>query len=221
MKVCTDSCLFGAWIISFLKRKKLTPQNILDIGTGTGLLSLMLAQETNAFIDAIEIEENACQQANENFQIAPWHSRLKVIHSDINQISLPFTYDCILSNPPFYENNLRSSGRNKNLAKHGEGFNFRDLLLFLKENLKTSGYFFLLLPWNRSQEFIQLAQESGYYLSEQIEVRQTPKHSYFRSLLCFTTQNEDCFHDSITIRDSEGHYTCAFQKLLKNFYLNL
>ena len=109
MKVCTDSCLFGAWIADKIEQKIIVPKNILDIGSGTGLLSLMIAQKTNAQIDGVEIDENSYQQSEDNFIESPWNKHLHAFHADIKNWNSGLKYDLIISNPPFYENDLKAN----------------------------------------------------------------------------------------------------------------
>ena len=117
MKVCTDACLFAAWVAAYLQKNKINPGSILDIGTGTGLLSLMLAQKTLALIDAVEINIDAALQAKENFNASPWKQRLNVFETGILQYNTQMKYDLIISNPPFFNNDLLSPDKNKNTAK--------------------------------------------------------------------------------------------------------
>ena len=127
MKVCTDSCLFGAWVASLIEKKEINPETILDIGTGTGLLSLMLAQKTNAGIDAVEIDSNAFEQAKENILFSPWKDQIKIFNADIKQWNAPTKYDLIISNPPFYENDLLPEDDGKNISKHSAALNLEEL----------------------------------------------------------------------------------------------
>src|SRR6478672_11745355 len=103
MKVCTDACIFGAWVSNTIAGR-LHAGNCLDIGTGTGLLALMAAQKSTLHIDSIEIEKNAYVQAGENFSKSPWKDRIEIFHGDINAFSVTKKYDLIISNPPFFEN---------------------------------------------------------------------------------------------------------------------
>ena len=130
MKVCTDSCLFGAWVAEYLEQEKNSLKTILDIGTGTGLLSLMLAQKTTANIDAVEIEEAASLQASNNFLASPWNNRLQVYHAPIQLFKPihPKSYVFIICNPPFYENNLKTDNQLKNLALHSEALSLANLI---------------------------------------------------------------------------------------------
>src|SRR5665213_2269699 len=118
MKVCTDSCLFGAWISDKIERRKNNVKTILDIGTGTGLLSLMLAQKTTATISAVEIDINSSEEADQNFKRSPWADRLSIIHADIKSWRAQHQYDLIICNPPFYEDDLLPDDIGKNISKH-------------------------------------------------------------------------------------------------------
>ena len=137
MKVCTDACLFGAFVANCLS----PIVNCLDIGTGTGLLSLMLAQETNAQIDAVEIDAAAFQQAKENFKASPWSSRLNIFNTDILHYSTDKKYDCIISNPPFFEDDLKSFSEGKNIAKHNNALTLAQLLTAINAHLAATGFF--------------------------------------------------------------------------------
>lgn len=221
MKVTTDGCLFGAWTTSLVAQQT-TATTILDIGTGTGLLSLMLAQQTTATITGIEIEAAAAQQAGQNFQASPWPAQLQVIQTDIKL--LPATgYDIIISNPPFYENDLRSAAGSKNLAHHDAGLLLYDLIAIIKRQLNNNGLFFLLLPYKREQEVLQLLQQQQLFPLQITRVKQTEKHGYFRSMIAGTHQanNLPLTENIITIRDQANHYTDDFSRLLQAYYLHL
>src|SRR5688572_17826532 len=123
MKVCTDACIFGAYAANIISNSASQILKCLDIGTGTGLLSLMIAQKTRAIIDAIEIEEDAFIQAKENFSNSPWRQRLRAVHTDAKHLSTWVKYDFIVSNPPFYQNDLVSPLKTKNVAKHDTSLN--------------------------------------------------------------------------------------------------
>ena len=158
MKVCTDACLFGAYVADQVKTK--AANNILDIGTGTGLLSLMLAQRVPALIDAVEIDEAAYQQAKENFEQSPWKERLFAFNTDVTKFETEKKYDCIISNPPFFENDLKSNDSNKNNAKHDTSLSLDKLLQVVKKLLNDDGIFAVLLPYHRVEYFIATAQKN-------------------------------------------------------------
>jgi tRNA1Val (adenine37-N6)-methyltransferase len=227
MKVCTDACLFGALAS---KSSQLAVQSVLDIGTGTGLLSLMYAQKNGeAAIDAVEIDERAARQAKENFNASPWKERLNVYHTSIQQfhnltdwpISLSTKYNVILSNPPFYENDLKSKSEKRNLALHSCQLTLEELFDAAFYYLTNEGIFAVLLPYNRMKECTNLATGLSFHLSKKVLVKQTPKHTYFRSILWFTKQPAITEELLIVIQNEEGKYTNEFIALLKDYYLYL
>ena len=126
MKVTTDGCLFGAWAASLIQ--SINPQQILDIGTGTGLLSLMLAQQTTATIDAVEIDEAAAVQANQNVASSKWKKQITIHQTNILNYSKNIQYDFIVTNPPFFVNDLRSNDAKRNLAMHSSHLSLIELL---------------------------------------------------------------------------------------------
>ncbi len=219
MKVCTDSCLFGAWIANKIETKIIEPKRILDIGSGTGLLSLMAVQKSSAIIDAVEIDENSFLQTKENFTKSKWGKRLEAFHADIKNWVPLNKYDLIISNPPFYENDLRSLNKNKNRAKHHDALTLKELLQSIKNNLSDKGNFAVLLPFQRIDFFKTLALENNFYLNDELLVKQTPLHSYFRGILYYGTQKEVFNSTELIIKSNEGNYTEEFTYLLKDYYL--
>lgn len=220
MKVCTDSCLFGAWIADKMEKKIPVAEKILDIGSGTGLLSLMMVQKLNAKIDAAEIDEHSFLQTKENFLQSPWDERLQAIHIDIKQLHTSSKYDLIISNPPFFENELKSDHTHKNIAKHEEGLTLRELLQSLKKLLASNGSMAILLPYHRVDYFVNLATEYDFYVNEEMLVKQTPGHSYFRGMVLLGSKPKTITKNKITIKDGKGNYTNEFISLLKDYYLN-
>ncbi len=222
MKVCTDACMLGAYIANTtsINIPQLAGSNCLEVGTGTGLLSLMYAQKnSNAMIDAIEIERNAYEQAKENFSNSIWNDRLKIFHSDARDFVSHKKYDLIICNPPFYENELLSTKKNKNLAKHDVGLLLTDLISIIKNHLSVSGYVAILLPYHRIKYFLGLAEGNNLFLQEKLLIRQTPSHNFFRAILLFSYCKKDVKTNEIVIKNSAGSYTDEFVALLKNYYL--
>ena len=222
MKVCTDSCLFGASIADKIANKVIRPQQILDIGSGTGLLSLMIAQKCDSEIDAVEIDMESYKQTVENFTKSPYSNTLHAYLKDIKNWESQKKYDLIISNPPFFENDLKAAKQNKNVAKHSNDLSFTELVISVKNNLAANGNFAVLLPFHRNEYFKKLALENGFFLREELLVKQTPSHSYFRSILFFKLSSSQIFSKKeIVIKDETGNYTEDFTVLLKDYYLNL
>ena len=185
MKVCTDACLFGALAAT----ENLQIANCLDIGTGTGLLSLMVAQKNNAVkIDAIEIDKTAAEQATENIAASPWAGNILVFNEDILTFNSVKKYDCIISNPPFFEDDLQSPDEAKNNAKHNSSLSLIQLLQAVNKQLATDGFFAVLLPYHRVNCFIEEAQKIGLHLIKQILIKHTLKHQFFRGILFFNSK---------------------------------
>ena len=219
MKVCTDACLFGAWIVQYISTKKLATDSVLDIGTGTGLLSLMLAQKSEAAkIDAIEIDPETAQQAVQNFALSPWGNRLNAIEGDVKNISTANKYSLIISNPPFFENDLISPIRSRNIALHDASLTLSELLFVVKKNLQEDGKFVVLLPFHRSAYFEQLAKDNGLFLEHKVLVRQTDKHDYFRAMMLFGTKEVSTKESELCIK-MNGEYTDEFVEILRDYYL--
>ena len=221
MKVCTDACLFGAYTAAAFEEGKLTATNILDIGAGTGLLSLILAQKTDAPIDAVEIDNASYYQAKGNFEHGPWPEKLKIFHADINQFASEKKYDLIISNPPFFEKDLKSDDDKKNAAKHSTTLTLQQLLSAAVNNLSDDGVFVVLLPYHRINHCVEEAGKQGLYLSKKVLVKQTPLHAWFRGILFFSKHPNTPTKEEISIRDNMGDYTSKFQDLLKDYYLYL
>jgi tRNA1Val (adenine37-N6)-methyltransferase len=218
MKVCTDACLFGALITNF----QLPVANCLDIGTGTGLLSLMIAQKNNEIkIDAIEIDAQAAEQATENIAASPWADRIQVFNADIVTFIPDKQYDCIVSNPPFFEDDLLSANKAKNNAKHNTALSLTQLLIVVDSCLTLHGFFAVLLPYHRVTYFIEESVKTGLHLSKQILVKQTMKHKFFRGILFFSGKETAPQFSEITIKDTLHNYTPEFSELLKDYYLFL
>ncbi len=148
MKVTTDACLFGAWVASNIQENLYYIKRILDIGTGTGLLSVMLAQQSPAYIDSVEIDTDAAQQAQTNFKGVLWQGGLKVYETAIQHfIGKP--YDFIITNPPFFDNDLKSDDVKRNLALHSSALSLEELLANITRLLLPTGQFAILLPFHR------------------------------------------------------------------------
>ena len=218
MKVCTDACLLGAFVSENLPPDTV---NILDIGTGTGLLSIMLAQKTAAKIEAIEINEAAAKQARENADLSPWADRIEIFNVAIQAFKTPKKYDLIISNPPFFENDLKSANPERNEAKHDSGLTLQELVTAMKALLSPTGVAAVLLPHQRTCYFKEIAEASGLFIKKIILVRPSPKHDFFRSIILMSNTKSSCTESELYIHDNDRQYSPQFVALLKDFYLKL
>ncbi|HNP22574.1 MAG TPA: methyltransferase [Panacibacter sp.] len=220
MKVCTDACLFGSLLKTYFNRRG--GARVLDIGAGTGLLSLMYAQQNaNALIDAVEIDERASKQAKENFEVSPWKERLRIHNCSIQSFIAGNKYDLIVSNPPFFENDLKSADDKRNLALHSSALSLEELAGIASALVDDNGMFAVLLPYHRADAFIENAAAKKFFSQQRVNVKQSVKHNYFRSILFFTKQQFVASADEISIMDGGGQYTKRFADLLKDYYLKL
>lgn len=229
MKVTTDSCLFGAWAAEQIRTMKAEVRagpvdQLLDIGTGSGLLSLMVVQKTTALIDAIEIDNDAFEQASENIAASPWKNRVNIFHANAKEFPFLKQYDLIISNPPFYENELKSRNSKKNRAHHDESLLLDELMSIIKNNLRPGGRFFLLLPYKRNEEIDSAAKKNDLCVYHKVLVRQSVNHDYFRIMIGGAHQQDKKGNYSITelaIKNETQEYTAEFIDLLKDYYLYL
>ncbi|QMU27961.1 tRNA1(Val) (adenine(37)-N6)-methyltransferase [Adhaeribacter radiodurans] len=219
MKVCTDSCLFGAYV------DVETANSILDIGTGTGLLALMVAQRSSAKITAVELDFAAAEQATENFKASPWADRLTLYKGslqDFERINKE-SYDIILSNPPFYQASQKSPDSGRNRAMHSTDLPFPDLLRFCQKFLKATGSLYLLLPPYEAQLIKNAAPTYQLFLRQELPVFTSETGKQIRSILHFQPQPIVSPEASspIYIRTKNNQYTEAFQQLLQPYYLHI
>lgn len=221
MKVCTDACLFGAWVADKIASGEITPGNILDIGAGTGLLSLMLAQNSSAEIDALEIDEQAVHQSKENVAASLWDKKIHTHHCPVMEFVAAKKYDLIITNPPFYEDQLRSGDAQRDLAMHATALSFAELARAIKNNLSADGHAAVLLPHARLKYFEKELCEEGLFIAEKITIAHSPAHPLFRSFLLIAFTQLPSLERTIMIKDSIGAYSEEFCRLLKDYYLAL
>ena len=218
MKVCTDACILGAWF----SEKTPAYSSVLDIGSGTGLLMLMLAQKHKGEIQGIELDLPAFKQLKENIGQSRWRGGLKVFPGDIRQFNFPHKFDFIITNPPFYERDLEADSHSKNLARHSKELTLAELLAAIDENLLAEGSFGILLPYHRVHYFEELAKCRHFHLRERLLVRQTPRHDLFRAVLHFSRNKENFIPETeLSIQDEQGRYTDEFVELMRDYYLKL
>ena len=234
MKVCTDACLFGAWAAS--DPQVINAHKILDIGAGTGLLSILLAQaNNNATITAVEIEEAAATEAASNFKLSPWTDQLNLMHDDIQNFGnhANTLYDIIITNPPFYEGDLKSPDENKNTAAHSTALPWNLLIENVAKLLNDSGSFYVLVPTLRAYTMQKLCDTHGLQLVSEVLVHNTAKNLPIRAMQKFTKQHSGQMdtektndipqvkRTKIFIKDADNNYSPEFNLLLKDYYLHL
>ncbi len=221
MKVTTDGCLFGAWIANQLKNKNV--QTVLDIGCGTGLLSLMIAQQSESSVVGIEIDPETAVQANSNVNASPWNERVKIIEGDVKKcLKEDERYEVIVSNPPFYENELQSPDIKKKLAHHDSGLLLDELFAIIQQHISLEGEFYLMIPPKRMKSVEQLANHHNFIITRMIKIKQTPHHQPFRYLIAakhVSSITNDIEKKEILIQDSQQGYSQEFIVLLKDYYL--
>jgi len=216
MKVCTDACFFGAYVNAF------DAKNILDIGTGTGLLSLMLAQRTIANITSIEIDKQAYSQAKNNFENSQWNNRLNAVYGSIQEFSKNSNskFDLIISNPPFFQSSLKSKKLNHNVALHGSELSFSDLIISVNNLLNPQGFFWVMLPLYESELLIEIANGYGLYKKSECNLFATENGRLIRKITCFGyAKNEHCTIENYNIKNENDAYSDSFKEILKDFYL--
>ncbi|MBA4851060.1 methyltransferase [Emticicia sp. BO119] len=220
MKVCTDACILGAYA------EVAEVNKILDIGTGTGLLSLMLAQRSKATIDAVEIDNDAHTQAKVNITESPFADSIRLYHQSIQDFSQQRSgsedkgYDLIISNPPFYQNSLQSPDHQTNKALHAATLTFDELLDAVMSLLSPDGQFIVLLPPFEAQQLATVAQKKGLYLCAKLLIRHNPQKSVFRHILSFSKMPVSAYTEDILViheKNTSG-YSDKFRLLLSDYY---
>jgi len=221
MKVTTDACLFGAWVATQIHLSAKSPSSILDIGTGTGLLALMLAQVTETSqVDAVEISTDACEEARSNFALSKWSERLTIYEcalQDLRQQKQP--YNLIICNPPFFENYPKGKNNNKNQALHQISLSQDELLQHTLKHLSTGGAFYVLYPEKEMHLFLEKTVAHRLHLHEDVTVRNKADGQIFRKMVRLGRLEQPTNSWEITIKKSDGKYTDEFWNLLNTYYL--
>ncbi|WP_424961215.1 tRNA1(Val) (adenine(37)-N6)-methyltransferase [Ekhidna sp.] len=219
MKVTTDGCLFGGWVAEEIQKETTEPKRILDIGAGTGLLSLMLAQVTvKGEIMALEINEAACKEAIHNFHHSPWGERLQCRHTSLQNFNGD-NYGLIICNPPFFKGSQQGADRNKNQAVHSNSLDAEELLDHVIRLLDPNGSLYLLYPEREMEAFRQMALTKGLYPIHQVIVRNQIDQSIFRVMARFSFEEVKAITSELIIRKANRKYTTESWKLLKEYYL--
>lgn len=220
MKIGTDGVLLGAWTPI-----ENNPFSVLDIGAGTGVIALMLAQRTHAEqIDALEIDENAYEQAVDNFENSPWSDRLFCFHAGLDEFveDPEDEYDLIVSNPPFYTDDFKSANEQRDLARFADAMPFEELIEAAALLLSENGIFSVIIPFKEEEIFLALAKEYELYPFKITRVKGTPTTEIKRSLLAFSRNKNTNFSiDELIIETARHIYTAEYIELTKDFYLKL
>ena len=220
MKIGTDGVLLGAWC-----PVDNNPYSVLDIGAGTGILSLMLAQRSHAEqIDALEIDEDAYEQCVENFENSPWSDRLFCFHAGLDEfVDEPEDeYDLIISNPPFYSENYKTDDSQRDLARFQDALPFEELVEAADLLLSENGIFAVIIPYKEEDRFIDLCAQVELFPVKVTRVKGTPTTPIVRSLLAFKRYELSVLTaDELVIEISRHEYTDEYIDLTKDFYLKM
>jgi len=220
MKVGTDSVLLGAWCPI-----ENNPFSVLDIGAGTGILSLMIAQRSHAEqIDALEIDEDAYEQCVENFENSPWGDRLFCFHAGLDEFmeEPEEEYDLIISNPPFYSEDYKTENSQRDLARFQDAMPFEELVEAADLLLSENGIFAVIIPYKEEEKFIDLCAKVELFPVKVTRVKGTPNTEIKRSLLAFKRYELPVLEaDELVIEMNRHDYTDAYIELTKDFYLKM
>jgi tRNA1Val (adenine37-N6)-methyltransferase len=219
MKVGTDGVLLGAWT-----SVDNNPITILDIGAGTGLIALMLAQRCNAeTIDALEIDDAAYEQCVDNFEASLWSDRLFCYHAGLSEFSkeIDDTYDLIISNPPFYTENVSTGNSSRDMARQNLSLPFEELLQCVSVLLAENGIFSIIVPFKEEQSLLQMTKSFGLYPIRITRAKGNPTSEIKRSLLEFGFHETEASENELTIEIDRHRYTHEYQELTKDFYLKM
>jgi tRNA1Val (adenine37-N6)-methyltransferase len=217
MKVGTDGVLLGAWA------DVTDTTHILDIGTGTGVIALMLAQRTSSSIrlDAVELDENASEDARENITTSPWANRVSLHSTAIQHFDSGVRYDLITSNPPYFQNSYKPPDQQREWARHTQQLTFQDLLEAATRLLSPSGRLNVILPYTEGLEFIGHASQRGLHCTRKWSFKARPEKPIERWLLEFSRIPEAQEQGEIILYKSGEEWTEGYKALTREFYLKL
>jgi tRNA1Val (adenine37-N6)-methyltransferase len=216
MKIGTDAVLLGAWTNCHGAKK------ILDIGTGSGILALMMAQKSQAEITAIEIEENACIQAQKNFENSKWNNRIQLKHTSLQNFSAECNdkFDVIISNPPYFINSLKPDKAGRAIARHTDKLNLEELFSCSAKLMHTESTCNIIFPAEHKEQLIQEASKNNMYLVHICEIQPNAKKAANRVMMRFSLTEKSLTQEKMVIElDKRHHYSNEYILLTKDFYL--
>ena len=222
MKVGTDGVLLGAWC-----SLENYPKTILDIGTGTGIISLMLAQRSSAIsIDGVEIDKSAFEQTVDNFENSDWSDRLYCYNTSFQKFAdesnnEDIKYDLIVSNPPFYKEDYITKNISRNKARFSQFLSFKELIQGVSKILSKSGFFSTIIPFKEESAFIGLAQQNSLFLNKLCRVKGNKNSEIKRCLLTFSFNKKETNETNLIIENSRHKYTKEYVELTNSFYLKM
>lgn len=215
MKVGTDGVLLGSWV------QAVNCKTILDIGTGTGLIALMLAQKTEAHITGIDIDENACIQARENVEESPWSNRIKIEHASLQDFIKTTThkFDLIVSNPPYFVDAYQANDAARNLARQADAsLNFDELIYGVKNLLNHGGSFCVILPCKEGMMFKAKAMGAGLFYHRLVKIKTKMEKLEKRVIMCFGFGNIKMEEEEIIIHQDHKGFTQVYKELTRDYY---
>ncbi|KZN46857.1 tRNA1(Val) (adenine(37)-N6)-methyltransferase [Pseudoalteromonas luteoviolacea] len=215
MKVSTDGIMFGAWV-SLTKA-----QSLLDVGTGTGLLSLMAKQRAPELsVIAIEIDDQAALDAKDNFDASPW-SDIDLVQLAVQQFKATQQFDLVISNPPYFQSSLKGENARRNVARHTDSLSFEELIATFLRVAKPCARLAVILPLEEGRAFISLAEQQSLHLARVCEVRTTPNKAVTRLMFELSTNLSDTYQETLCIYNERGEYSQEYITLCKAFYLKM
>ncbi len=217
MRVGTDAVLFAQWV------DVISSDNALDIGTGSGVIPLILAQKGVGSVDAVELDSDSYEEATLNFNISVYSDRLSVVQNDVRTYAdnIEKKYDLIVSNPPYYASDVKPIKEKKVMARHVSTLSFKDLLVAAKKMMKEDSRFALVLPYYESRLFIKEAESLGFYLQKEFLISPIEGKDPNRVNMQFVLNEvENVETELFTIRNKDYSYTEEYKTFLKDFYLD-
>jgi tRNA1Val (adenine37-N6)-methyltransferase len=216
MKISMDGVVLGAYAGCG------NPKKILDIGAGTGVVSLMLAQRfPEAKITAVEIDRDAFEQASENARQSPWSNRVSILNQSFQEFQKQQgeKFDLIVSNPPYYPKHLKSTDQKRNLALHNDSLSFGELASGIISLLDKKGHFWLILPPEQMEEITKIFNFLGLFIFEKLEVKDKDNKNIIRIIQGFSNSKRQIKNNHINIKQDDGEYSKEYSELLSEFLL--